>query len=70
MKFGIAQRVALAFGVLLFLFFITSAVSFLMTTRMRDDVNYLTGPVNAQAKSFHLLQHGLAASVAARRRQV
>ncbi|MEE8545064.1 MAG: hypothetical protein V3T29_04570, partial [Alphaproteobacteria bacterium] len=38
MKMTIAKRVSLAIGLLLFLFFVTSAVSFLLTKRIEDDV--------------------------------
>ncbi len=38
MKMTIAKRVSLAIGLLLFLFFVTSAVSFLLTKRIENDV--------------------------------
>ncbi len=38
MKMTIAKRVSLAIGLLLFLFFVTSAVSFLLTKRIEEDV--------------------------------
>ena len=44
MSLGIAKRVALAFGILLFLFFSTSAISFLLTNRIKDDVLAIVGP--------------------------
>jgi CHASE3 domain sensor protein len=42
MTFGIAKRVALAFGVLIFLFFITSAVAFLLSTRIEADFDRIS----------------------------
>jgi diguanylate cyclase (GGDEF)-like protein len=42
MKMTIAKRVSLAIGLLLFLFFVTSAVSFLLTKRIEDDTAKLS----------------------------
>ena len=43
MQLSIANRVSLAIGLLIFLFFVTSAVSYLLTQRIEDDVAHLTG---------------------------
>ena len=40
MKLSIGSRVSLAIGLLLFLFFMTSAVSYLWTKRIGNDVEY------------------------------
>ncbi len=39
MRLSISQRISLAFGLLLFLFFITSAVTYLLTSRIEQDVS-------------------------------
>ena len=67
MKVGIAKRVALAFGVLLFLFFITSAVAFLLTTRIEQDVVNMADPRHARPEVIYLIEADLTASTLALR---
>ncbi|MCH7887756.1 MAG: EAL domain-containing protein [Proteobacteria bacterium] len=43
MKFGIAGRISLVVGLLLFLFFVTSAVSYVLTKRIEGDLSRLAG---------------------------
>ena len=43
MKLGIAGRISLVVGLLLFLFFVTSAVSYILTERIEDDLARLAG---------------------------
>ena len=57
MKIGIKKRVTLAFGMLVFLFFITAVVAYLLTTRIMDDVivaAQIGGPDQATATQLQL----------------
>ncbi len=67
MRFGIAKRVALAFGILLFLFFITSAVAFLLTTRIKSDFARIVNPESRQAAVLRNFDRDLRAAATALR---
>lgn len=69
MKVGIAKRVALAFGALLFLFFITSAVAYLLSTRIEEGVDLLTDPAKLQPEPVYGIQETLLSTLVMLRRQ-
>ncbi len=57
MKIGIKKRVTLAFGTLIFLFFITAVVAYLLTTRILDNVLIaaeIGGPDRATSTALQL----------------
>ncbi len=57
MKMGIKKSVMLAFGTLIFLFFITAVVAYLLTTRILDDVLVaaeIGGPDRATSTALQL----------------
>jgi diguanylate cyclase (GGDEF)-like protein len=70
MKLGIAKRISLAFGLLLFLFFITAAVGYLLTTRIEQSVDELTDPNQFQTEPIHTMKDALASTLETQRRQI
>ena len=57
---GIATRISLAIGLLLFLFFVTSAVAYLLTKRIEQDVVHWIGVEKPRHDAVLAMQAGLA----------
>jgi len=69
MRFGIAKRVAVAFGTLLFLFFITSAVAYLLSTRIKQGIEFLTDASNLHPESLYAIHGTLLSTIVTLRGQ-
>ncbi|MEQ9640186.1 MAG: EAL domain-containing protein [Alphaproteobacteria bacterium] len=60
MRLTISQRISLAFGLLLFLFFITSAVTYLLTSRIEQDVSDVAAVEDPREAAAIAVNAGLA----------